>query len=731
MAMDGSADAPGPTPSRFQFKLDRRTFSTVHLSAITRIYGEHGSAILELLRKNPGGTIPVVLRRLKQKDAEWRKAREELNRQWKDTLEQTFHKSLDRRSYFFKADDKRHLAPKALLQEIKDAAQAMLPPVATALASHSEDDPKSVQAAPGAGDSPEAPTVPSTAAAEEGDSAAASAPTQRRSFTLDSEPHMTLSLSKCGVRRDAYRLVMLATDHMSMTPQEKEDAVDLWQDLMHSRWLGMPVYQRYGEPGWAGGSALQTTADEREKMWQSLSKGSRVLTSFGEGSIAGVHPVPGSESGRYVFSVDLTYGGWATLQQEAVLAPLAEPVEDKEPEIEESKEEMPKENGKVELLPPTDTVILASTELYVLMRFYHILLDRLEKAHKICPKAALRHSLMKVHPLKAANCAVDEIPEEERYAAQLGMLSVPKGGLRQYSGFLAMLGAAVRGPGAGHEKPSGNDHVKFEEAVQGLIGNEAYMLFTLDKLVMSIARQLKSIVDDPVSMSLVELWKSERAKAEGAGGWNAAQYQTRASRICANGTTEDIFGLKIRPKDTALSLGELDLLLHYLGPLDEDGLPHKEVQQSVSDGNESTEKDVGERTTPETSPDDEGAGSVAETKMAVDGVVDPSLQEVKAGDAADIDMGEAQAADAEGDGATGDGIKEVATGAKPCDDLKNDSATGACKTSEPEQQGQRDPSPPKRVKRGSGSCPTSNGSATSATAGAPSSPGGGKRRRFD
>ena len=36
----------------------------------------HRCQILELLRKNPAGTIPVVLKRLKQKDVEWRKARQ-------------------------------------------------------------------------------------------------------------------------------------------------------------------------------------------------------------------------------------------------------------------------------------------------------------------------------------------------------------------------------------------------------------------------------------------------------------------------------------------------------------------------------------------------------------------------------------------------------------------------------------------------------------------------------
>lgn len=34
----------------------------VPVGVIDRIYGEHGEEILELLRKNPAGTIPVVLK---------------------------------------------------------------------------------------------------------------------------------------------------------------------------------------------------------------------------------------------------------------------------------------------------------------------------------------------------------------------------------------------------------------------------------------------------------------------------------------------------------------------------------------------------------------------------------------------------------------------------------------------------------------------------------------------
>jgi paired amphipathic helix protein Sin3a len=40
-----------------------RSLGTVHLNAVTRLYGDHATEILELLRKNPAGTIPVVLKR--------------------------------------------------------------------------------------------------------------------------------------------------------------------------------------------------------------------------------------------------------------------------------------------------------------------------------------------------------------------------------------------------------------------------------------------------------------------------------------------------------------------------------------------------------------------------------------------------------------------------------------------------------------------------------------------
>lgn len=48
---------------------------------------------------------------------------------------------------------------------------------------------------------------------------------------------------------------------------------------------------------------------------------------------------------------------------------------------------------------------------------------------------------------------------------------------------------------------------KLEEAVQLTVGNEGYMLFTLDKVVAGFMRQLKSVVEDSSSLKMLQLFK--------------------------------------------------------------------------------------------------------------------------------------------------------------------------------------------------------------------------------
>ncbi|CAM9857947.1 unnamed protein product, partial [Ectocarpus sp. 13 AM-2016] len=112
--------------ARYQFKLDRRVLSPVQLAAITRIYGDHGAEILELLRKNPCKTVPVILARLRQKDVEWRVSRERLNKLWSNVQRGTYYKSLDRRSIDLKNEDKKAHSARVLVADITHRRTALL-----------------------------------------------------------------------------------------------------------------------------------------------------------------------------------------------------------------------------------------------------------------------------------------------------------------------------------------------------------------------------------------------------------------------------------------------------------------------------------------------------------------------------------------------------------------------------------------------------------------------------
>ncbi|KAJ0243536.1 Histone deacetylase interacting domain-containing protein [Hirschfeldia incana] len=95
-------------------------FTVLNLRCIERLYGDHGVDVTETIRKNPAAALPVILTRLKQKQDEWKKCREDLNLVWADVYAKYHYKSLDHRSFSFKQQDSKYLSAKALVSEIKD-----------------------------------------------------------------------------------------------------------------------------------------------------------------------------------------------------------------------------------------------------------------------------------------------------------------------------------------------------------------------------------------------------------------------------------------------------------------------------------------------------------------------------------------------------------------------------------------------------------------------------------
>ena len=93
--------------------------STIHQRAIKRIYGDKASDIIEGLKRNPIVAVPVVLRRLKAKEEEWREAQKGFNKIWREQNEKYYLKSLDHQGINFKQNDVKALRSKSLFNEIE------------------------------------------------------------------------------------------------------------------------------------------------------------------------------------------------------------------------------------------------------------------------------------------------------------------------------------------------------------------------------------------------------------------------------------------------------------------------------------------------------------------------------------------------------------------------------------------------------------------------------------
>ena len=86
----------------------------LNMRCIERLYGDHGLDVVDVLQKNIGVTLPVILTRLKQKQEEWSRCQSDFNKVWAEVYSKNYHKSLDHHSFYFKQQDKKNLNTKGM-----------------------------------------------------------------------------------------------------------------------------------------------------------------------------------------------------------------------------------------------------------------------------------------------------------------------------------------------------------------------------------------------------------------------------------------------------------------------------------------------------------------------------------------------------------------------------------------------------------------------------------------
>ncbi|CCL98092.1 uncharacterized protein FIBRA_00086 [Fibroporia radiculosa] len=120
--LDARIDEMSPE-ERTQFRLKPSlggTCPAIYERTIKKIYGRDNVAeIMKALQECPSVAVPVVLKRLKQKDVEWRRAQREWSKTWREVDAKNFYKALDHQGIIFKANDKKCITTKHFVQDIE------------------------------------------------------------------------------------------------------------------------------------------------------------------------------------------------------------------------------------------------------------------------------------------------------------------------------------------------------------------------------------------------------------------------------------------------------------------------------------------------------------------------------------------------------------------------------------------------------------------------------------
>lgn len=137
--------------SIFRLKPDFGGLSkNIYHRTLKKVYGrDAGTEVIQALQECPSVAVPVVLARLKQKDEEWRRVQREWNKTWREVDAKNFYRSLDHQGVTFKSNDKKVVTAKHFVGNIESVkaeqadarAQQGPPSFATALPGHQLDFP--------------------------------------------------------------------------------------------------------------------------------------------------------------------------------------------------------------------------------------------------------------------------------------------------------------------------------------------------------------------------------------------------------------------------------------------------------------------------------------------------------------------------------------------------------------------------------------------------------------
>ncbi|KAM9831549.1 paired amphipathic helix protein Sin3b [Neosynchiropus ocellatus] len=486
-----------------RFRLDDclgGTSEVIQRRAVYRIYGDKAPEIIEGLKRSPATAVPVVLKRLKAKEEEWREAQQGFNKIWREQYEKAYLKSLDHQGVNFKQNDMKALRSKSLLNEIESVY-----------------------------DERQEQSTEEGGVGQQGRNGSGSA--------SNSEPHMVFTYEDKQILEDAAALIIYHVKRQPTIHKDDKDHIKriiqhFVPDLFFSRrgelsdteeWTDEEVEtEDGGERGGdrssggngnssvapAGGASTGTQTQPSQNQNQSqpqqqLNGESRrrrcsptqptdTDSSTTPSSTSQTAPISGSSSGP--------------APAETTPVPTGEKVDLRDPEAEFQKE-----------LDGVYNLFFVNNNWYFFLRLHQTLCSRLLRVYRQAERQLLEHRaeqsrerllMAEGRREKACDLAMElrlkqpsEVELEEYYPAFLDMVrSLLDGNL---------------------------DATQYEDTLREMFTIHAYIGFTIDKVIHNIIRQLQHLVSDEVCLQVVDLYLAERKR--GAAGGNLSSQCVRAA----------------------------------------------------------------------------------------------------------------------------------------------------------------------------------------------------------
>jgi hypothetical protein len=247
---------------------------------------------------------------------------------------------------------------------------------------------------------------------------------------------------------------------------------------------------------------------------------------------------------KNLYCVELAFGGKGFLRPSAVLCSVL-PVEKSE------YTDQLRAEDRSRLMRPGDQLAIGTQSLFLFLRLHQLLVRRLSIAYKLAYSVGTDPAMVSM---------VEQMPHGSPETV----------GKTRYEAFLALVYSLFDGG------MHGSDGGKYEDRIRSLLGNGAYELATLDKLISSIWKNLQSLAQDETMWNLVQLYRRHKD----TGMFQPESFRQEAAYLSDHEPMYAFQHCPIPGKDEAV------LHIEYLGIISEDGDDDDDMEEETAESSE-------------------------------------------------------------------------------------------------------------------------------------------------